>query len=179
MDSTLDMVFAKIALEIMNCGKISQETLAIASGCTMQFDDEVELFNAIFIPHRRRWESCIDSESKCKETSLLCSDYRSLYKKCSSLYIQESLLLALFRFATLEDPLSVNFREICASLQSEIGACASSAVQVSICSRVVSMIVRLHLYGRQPFDSLLEDFVSKIEEAHLNSPNIRQISLLE
>lgn len=179
MGLTLDMVLAKIALEIMNCGQISQETREMASGCLMQFDDEVELFNAIFIPHRRRWESCVDSESKCKEASLLCGDYRSLCEKCYSLHIQESLLLALFRFATLEDAFSLNFREICVSLQREVEECTSSDVQVAICTRVVSMIVRCHLYGQQPFDSILEDFVSKIEEVNLNNPNIRQISLLE
>jgi len=172
----IDIIAAKIALSILDFGIIESFDTTLSPDEMACFEGKLTLFNAIFIPHRKRYTRCFTDESLKIELRNLIADYNLIFQNT---FIDVDLVLELFKFTSISDVSSTEFSECCNSLLQMLAKCEIIEVRYAALSRIVSMIVRCRLYGRQPIDTYLREAVDSMESIRNEYGNFEQISLLE
>lgn len=172
----IDVVVAKIVLSILDFGKISDDCLEISLEMLETLDHRLAFFNAIFISHKQRFERCFTDALRDSEMQNFIEDYSMLF---GDSFIDVDLVLEIFGFAVIGDVYSTRFSECCAKLIRLNSECNIIEFKYAILSRIISMIVRCRIYGREPIDTYLRECVDEVDRLHLEYGDIKQISLLE
>lgn len=172
----IDIVAAKIALSILDFGTINNIDAPIESEMLSGLEGQLILFNAIFIPHHKRYNRCFTDDSMKIELENLIADYKQIFQ---GTFIDTDLVLELFKFVSISDISSTAFNECCNRLLDMLEKCNIPEVRYAVLSRLISRIIRCRLYGIQPIDTYLREAIGRVESMLIKYGNLEQISFLE
>lgn len=168
-----EFLVAKIALSILDYGVIDDIDYSIQSD---DIDKQLLLFNAIIIPHKNRYERCYTDETRKTECTNFIKNYEKVFQGS---FLSVDLVENIFQLITSNDLYSTQFSESCRKLLENIHTCEIVEIRYAILSRIISMIVRCRIYGREPIDTYLRECVDEVDRLHLEYGDIKQISFLE
>ena len=158
-----ELVLAKIILHIGAGERVSVDlsalnTDALSSGLAMS-----ELCNAVVIPHKKRLRQCYTCEQKNAEWELFETNYHHVFDQVCVPYVEwEDIRLAI-SLTEIEDCRTDIFRDTCIQILQRVKACQIVEFRQSILLRIMSIIIRAILYGREPYDSILSECAAIVE----------------
>ena len=157
------MTTAKIVLSILKNGRIDSE---IDFPINLAEDNmpAIDLINAIVLTHKKRYEQCVSEEERASELNNAEVDYCKIFGE-NGQYMTRNLFTCCFKLVVLPNAWSASYRENCIALMENLKSCQHSGVQYALYVRVMSTIISCHLYGREPYDSILEECINIIDSS--------------
>ena len=174
-----ELVLAKIILQIDVGEQVSADLSALnadtlSSGLAMS-----ELCNAVVIPHKKRLRQCFTCEQKNAEWALFEANYRQVFGQVCAQYVEwEDVKLAV-SLTEIEDCRTDVFRDTCLNILQRIKACPIVEFRQSILLRIMSVIIRAVLYGREPYDSILSECAAMVEKDSSTFGQVTRFAFLE
>ena len=172
------LFLADIVLSILDTSLVDPTSKIIAEDFA-SIEEKMELFNAILIPHQKRYLSCFSPDMYVKEAANFASDYQSVFINNKILFIEMETAMAIFRFVSTFDMQGSIFREVCIHLVEELKKCTVKEVINSMCSKLIHKIIGGALYGSEPYDSLLRDSTKLLRASTSASDTDKFVGILE
>ena len=171
-----EIIIARVILSIVTSGTVEEKSIEKIRCELNSFDKKLELFNALLISHKKRYEQCFTDELRKSEYICFMKDYSLIFGKS---FIEERFVRELFSFSVSRDFHSAEFQTSCDRLIQFANKCDILEIRYAVLSHVISTIIKSRLYGKQPIDTYLQECVDSIDNMLIEHGEIRQISLLE
>lgn len=174
-----DVLLARIVITIQSGEAISPNLIQDNIGLFERIEDRADLCNSIVITHKKKYEQCYTPQDRESEIKRMLGNYRIAFNSNLLQFVDPELISAAFFVFVENDVFSIPFRELCVALMQKVGVCSVPEVCRAVYSRIISTIIRSHLYGGEPYDSILRQCVEGLDSIAESGVYVAPISFLE
>lgn len=175
----IDIDVAKTIIQIKSGTLLTANNKLIGIIPELDLYQKIDICNAVVLSHKHRFDAAYTEEQRDNEVAALVHNYELLFAESLSGFIKTDMLVLLFRLISLRNYSSVEFPEVCFEIFQKYDSCDSEDIKRSVLMKIISVILRMSLYGKDPHDSILEQCVERLGGLSQTDNDVKNIRFME